>query len=302
MRSLLVLSALAALAPLPAHAQPADLAAANALFDDGRQLLSANATAAACTKFQASLALARQLGTQLNLADCYERLDKTASAWLAFGEASALARELADEPRFTYARDRQAALKPRLIRLRITSRDPAATITRDGAPVAPAAFDVEVPVDPGDHVITARRAGYVPWSRTVTLRSPGAVATVDVPPLAAIAAQTVLGPRRPSTGTWVAVSLGATGLALGTYFGLAARSQWHDARRGCDDTGACTDGSVAATDASRRDALRATIAFAGAGAAIATGVILYLRSPRERIQIAPAIGAGAAGVTVMGGF
>src|SRR5215510_10868859 len=122
--------------------------------------------AEACARFEASMTLVPRLGVQLNLADCYERIGKTASAWVAFGEAAALARRIGDQ-RESYARERRDALVPRLARLRITvAGDVIAgvVITRDGVSVAPSAYGVAVPVDPGRHSVEVKAPARIPWS------------------------------------------------------------------------------------------------------------------------------------------
>ena len=87
------LTLLVTLSPVVAAAQSSsgDKAAADALFDEGKRLLAAGDTAQACAKFETSMKLFDQLGTRLNLADCYEKVGRTASAWAEFREAASLA-------------------------------------------------------------------------------------------------------------------------------------------------------------------------------------------------------------------
>src|SRR5262245_46935235 len=104
------------------HAQETsggDMAAAEALFAEGRRLSDAGSFADACGRFEASMSLIPRLGVQLNLADCYEHMGKTASAWVSFGQAAALARRMNDA-REDVALQRQDALVPRLTRLRVS--------------------------------------------------------------------------------------------------------------------------------------------------------------------------------------
>ncbi|MEO8877348.1 MAG: hypothetical protein ABI461_17265, partial [Polyangiaceae bacterium] len=76
-----------------AYAQnPSDLAAAEALFEDGRKSMDANDFAAACPKLEESERLAPAVGTLLNLGICYEKSHRTASAWATFKEATSAAR------------------------------------------------------------------------------------------------------------------------------------------------------------------------------------------------------------------
>ena len=66
----------------PAFAQSgSNKAAAEALFSEGRSLASAGKCDEAIPKFQASQKLDPGIGTLLNLADCYEKVGRTASAW-----------------------------------------------------------------------------------------------------------------------------------------------------------------------------------------------------------------------------
>src|SRR5262245_20973343 len=83
--SLVVLGALAS--PRAAAAQSSsDAAAARALFAEGRKLLDEGKFNEACPKFQESLRLKPGIGTRFNLADCWEKSGRTASAWGEFLE------------------------------------------------------------------------------------------------------------------------------------------------------------------------------------------------------------------------
>ena len=66
-----------------AHAQTpsSSTVTAEALFEDGRQLVMQGKYAEACPKFAASERLDPSTATLLNLASCYERQGRTATAW-----------------------------------------------------------------------------------------------------------------------------------------------------------------------------------------------------------------------------
>ena len=68
------------LVALPVGAQ-SNKATAEALFTEGRALATSGKCAEAIPKFQASQKLDPGVGTLLNLAECYEQVGKTASAW-----------------------------------------------------------------------------------------------------------------------------------------------------------------------------------------------------------------------------
>lgn len=211
-RSFIATVALAAAAS-PALAQSAsgDKAAANALFDEGKRLLAAGDTAQACAKFEASIKVLDQLGTRLNLADCYERAGRTASAWAEFREAGSLAEKRGDA-RSKFARDRAEALRPRLVKLSITvppgSRLAGLEIKRNGVAVSAALYDTSVPIDPGKYTIEAAATGRQPWSTTIDASTAGAELKIEVPKLdasAPVKSEPVVPPpiakaNRPATG------------------------------------------------------------------------------------------------------
>src|SRR5262249_53951071 len=159
----LTLATLLALAA-PAHAQSAGdesqkKAAATVLFDEGKEAAKAGDLPRACAKFEASIAVLPQLGTRLNLADCYEKTGRLASAWAEFREAASLASKRGESAREDFAREHVTALEPRLSRLTIKLAPALHTVelrvTRDGVVVLPALLDTAVPVDTGTHVVSA---------------------------------------------------------------------------------------------------------------------------------------------------
>jgi hypothetical protein len=188
LRGLVVLIALAmaSLSPRPARAQ-VDKAAAEELFREGRRLAKEGKFAEACTKFEGSQALDPATGTLLNLADCYEKIGRSASAWAAFKEVAELSRVEGNAKRADLASERARALEPRLSRLTINvpaaSRVPGLVVLRDGRPLPEAVYGLSMPLDPGKHELAATAPGYLRWSTTADLSADGAKVSVDVPPL-----------------------------------------------------------------------------------------------------------------------
>src|SRR5580698_3214939 len=68
-----------------------DQAEARTLFDDGVRLFKAGDFPAACSKLGASYHLFAGIGTRGKLAECYEKVGRTASAWAMYREVAALA-------------------------------------------------------------------------------------------------------------------------------------------------------------------------------------------------------------------
>src|SRR5262245_57607372 len=99
-------------------------ATAEALFADGRRLMITGEYASACPKFAASQKLDPAVGTELNLADCYEKLGRTASAWAEFRSAASAAHTVGSKDREQLATDRAKALETKLSYLTITTSTP----------------------------------------------------------------------------------------------------------------------------------------------------------------------------------
>src|SRR5688500_12365728 len=176
---------------LPAYAQGGgNKAAAEALFVEGRNLMAAERYAEACPKFEASQEMDPGLGTMLNLAECYEKTGKTASAWAQYREAIPIARAAGSKARQDLATERAKALEERLSTLTIRAMtgdddDAHLEIRRDGVPVQRAELGSPIPVDPGEHVIEAVAPGKQPWSSKVQVGADAAKVSVDIPKLIA---------------------------------------------------------------------------------------------------------------------
>ncbi|WP_080682321.1 serine/threonine-protein kinase [Sorangium cellulosum] len=205
----------------------ADTAAAQALFDAARQLMAQGKHAEACPKLEESQRLDPGIGTQFNLAACYEQVGRTASAWSTFLDVAGAAKAAGQPEREKVARQRATALEPKLIRLTITAPADAPAdlqVKRDGALVGRAQWGTPVPVDPGKHTVEASAAGRSPFVKTVELNKAGASETVTVPQLAGAparaAAPPVSGPAAPPPAR--AAAPPASGAALAPVAGRPA--------------------------------------------------------------------------------
>ncbi|HEU4534663.1 MAG TPA: hypothetical protein VFS00_11120, partial [Polyangiaceae bacterium] len=154
------LAACLSLAAAPAaRAQPEGRrAAAQVLFEQGRSLMNASRYAEACTKLEESHQIEPASGTLLNLADCYEHIGRTATAYEVFLDVATIASQSPGLAKYeTFARERANALKPKLSKMRVTVSAPVAglSVHRDGIVLGPSDWGSAVAVDPGQHVVEA---------------------------------------------------------------------------------------------------------------------------------------------------
>jgi hypothetical protein len=295
-------------------------AAAEALFNEGRKLASSGKYTEACPKFEASEQLDPGLGTLLNLAECYEKIGKTASAWAEYKEAIPLARASGSKVRQDLATERAAALESRLSMLTIramggTEEATGLEIRRDGVPVQQAELGSPIPLDPGPHTVDATAPGRQKWSSTVQLTD-AAKLSVDVPALTPLAANAAATPTdtpkavppppdqpRPSssgstqrTAAIVVGAVGVVGVGIGAVFGLGASSKWSDAKSKCTAYPyGCSQDALDAKSSAQSKASVATVAFIVGGVAIGGAAVLWLTAgPSQEKSVALGVGPGAA--------
>jgi hypothetical protein len=288
--------------PAPLLAQSENQAAARALFAEGRRRMADGDYAKACPKFEAARDLYASTGVLLNLADCYEKMGRTASAWAAFSQAASVASRTDRAEDAAEAKRRQVALETRLVRmvLHVQARTPGLQVRRDGTEVVPASWDTPLPVDPGPHELRAEASGYVPFVKTIAMSDPGTTVTVDIPDLAAVAPPTApplafselstkesgspsgetsrLGETQRILGLTLA-GAGVLGLGAASVLAIVAESEWNHAQ---GETGAAR--APDSRDAGRiADA--ATVAVVVGSVVAATGVVLWLTAPTAPVAV-----------------
>lgn len=312
-----------ALCAAPAAAEPTaeDKAAAEALFVAGKQLMAESNFAAACRKFEESQRLDAGVGTLMYLSDCYEKSGRAASAWATWREAAAAAHAAGQADRENIARERAAALEPKLSTLRIEvpeeSRIAGLVIKRDGTALSDVVWDVPTPIDPGIHVVEATAPGKVTWRGEVNVRKHAHKASITIPPLVDAGVAPVVAPPvqsypppppppmqqtpppptedrgvapQPSSSqkTWgyVLGGVGIVGIGAGTVFALTAKGQLDDRDKICPSEQNCTDAEVDENDRLTKDAknnaLAANIGLIGGGAALLGGIILIATAPKAQ--------------------
>lgn len=297
-----------ALSSAALHAQANDEAAAQALFEEGKRLMTAGEFEAACPVFAESQRLDPGIGTMLWLAECHAKSGRLASAWALFHEAEALAIK-SEDPRAAVARDEAAKLEPLLSYLVVdvpaAARLPGLTITRDDVALGEPLWGGSIPTDSGVHRVRATAPDRVSWEEEVVVPPDGGSATITIPVLAAASMApdpepSTADPSRGRAQRILGLGLFGVGLAsagVGTYFGLVAHER-NDASRGhCDDANTCDAIGYDARRASLRAATMSNIGFAAAGGALLGGAILYFTAPKPvqaAVRAQPLYGGAAA--------
>lgn len=211
-----------------------DQAAADALYNEARDLLKAGNKAAGCAKFVASEALSPAASTMLNIARCDEQDGKVATAFADYTQALRLN---GDTPGVERRKELEAlaeqgrrALEPRLPRLRIviTGAPAGVQVQRDREEIPASALGEALPADPGVHQVHVSAPGYREETRAVTLEE-GKTAVVEIA-LQRSAAGGTSGdapPSRQGPG-WsrpagiALTTVGAVGLVVGAVTGIVS--------------------------------------------------------------------------------
>ena len=326
-----VLGALSGSARAQTAQSGSDKVAAEALFEDARKLAAAGKYADACPKFADSERLDPSPSTLLNLANCWEKVGRTATAWATYREAESAANAAKRQDYMATAQRHADALAPKLARLTIKVEQPIAgmQVRRDAVSVASAEWGVAIPIDQGSHAIDASAPGYKDWATRVDVSQDGAQVTTSVPPLDAIAAGSTAPASSPSiavaplpapapptsldhalgressqsTVGLVVGGLGVAGLGVSGALALIAVGKKNDslahhcpaAPNSCDAPGV----------SERNDALSlgdtASWVLGISAAVLATGIVTWLSAPRgstesahaARVMVVPGVGGAA---------
>ncbi len=332
---------LAVAAAAPAQAQTpgpgGSNVAAEALFEDARALVAAGNYAEACPKFAESERLGPSVSTLLNLANCWEKVGRTATAWATYREAASAANAAGRKDYLATALKHADGLAPKLARLTVTVSQPAPglEVKRDGVVVESAEWGTGIPVDTGSHSIEASAPGRKSWQAALDVAQDGAQAAVTVPaleeapaePAPPAAAPSAASPAAPPVtppiteervgggGTQRAIGgvvagLGVVGLGIGTAFAIIAKNKYNDSKANgqCPtDPNICDTTGVSERNDARSDGNIATVAFAAGAAALVAGGVIWLTAghamhlasaPSAPIEVSPTLG----GVMARGSF
>jgi tetratricopeptide (TPR) repeat protein len=315
----------AIMASSAASAEPPkrDPAAAEALFRSGRDLIAAGNYVEGCPKFDASFALDPSIGSLLNIAKCHEHEGKIASAWADYQQALALNRDTHGAERQArlekIARDRIAALEPRLPKLQITVAQPpiGLKVLRDSREMPVASLGEALPMDPGQHEVSASAPGYRTETRSVALEE-GKTAALEIALVIALVKEVKAAPpARGGVPVWAWVTGGA-GIALvsaSIYFLTQDLAAIRELKSHCspiaDGNWFCKqDYDPAADNARKNRSLGLFIGLGSAGViAIGAAVVGIAQARRAReppaaasVSISPWAGSQGGGIVAQGGF
>lgn len=315
---------LGCLVPAVASAQSASgKASAEALFEQGRRLISEGKIAEACPAFADSQKLDPSSSTLLNLGSCYEKIGKTASAWATYQEAASLAQSNGRGEHLEAAQKRASILLPKLVRVTVSVESPAQglEVRRNGGPVARAEWGLAIPVDPGSVTYEAVAPHHRAWSTTIEVDPNRPSTSVVIPALEELPPEPVAVGPQAQTQTFpmasapeakpfrvsqtalalVAGGVGVVGLGVGSIFAMTASSKYDDSLQNCPrDKNVCNADGLQQRDSARTSGNVATVAFAVGALALTGGAVLWLTKPRNQTEtktpsvgLSPALGGAA---------
>lgn len=272
----------------PAEPHEQNVGSAEILFDQGMELKAARKYAEACPKFEASDRLDHTMGTLFELADCYEHVDRVASAWEAFTKVASMAKQAGKLEHAKDAREHAEQLKPRLPKLTILVPEGVASVSgleikRDNIVVGQPLWNKPVPVDPGEHTIVAMAPNRHERQERVAIKESEAkevsVQELDALPMS-----------RQRMAALAVGGVGVAGLVVGSISGGLAISQWKTALSTCGDVDKAADCTLMAHSTERPDAERwrdkaegsatvSTVMFAVGGVALAAAAAVWFTAP-----------------------
>ena len=307
-----------------AHAQDnfQAVSAAKTLFEQGQKQMEDKNYEAACQSFKASNEAVARVGTLLNLADCYEKAGKLASAWGAYFDAISLGRRQQKPEYEEFAQKNRERLEPLLSKMTIVVppdvKVDGMKVTRDGQTVEPVALGVAIAVDPGKHVIEASAPRKLPFHTEVTVDdahknvevkvekltdAPMAWARTTQPQIVEKVVEVPSSMTPLRIGGLVLGSLGVASVIVGSVLGLVANDKYQTAlKNDCGgDPNACTPVGVTNGANAHDLANVATGLFVGGLVAVAGGVTLFIvgapsrpSSTQSALRVLPLPGGAAA--------
>tara|TARA_R110002096_G_scaffold77896_12_gene183591 strand:+ start:109695 stop:110666 length:972 start_codon:yes stop_codon:yes gene_type:complete len=276
-----------------AGAQGQDIAAAEALFQEGRRLMDEGKSKEACPKLEESQRLDPGTGTLWHLGGCYQETGRLAQAWATYHLVAQEAQRTGETQKVKAALKRANELEPKLHKLVIAvpekHRVEGLSVTRDGTALGEGAWGAAVPVDVGTVRIEASAKGRRSWSKTIEIEGKAKEHSVKVPRLKK-ELEIVVPDQQPiavtkranwydDTWGWTALASGVALVAAGTGATLYAGSLESDANADAESDLGDRDRLL---DQSETYGLTGGVLLAaGAGVAL-TGIVLLAVNPAVR--------------------
>jgi hypothetical protein len=306
------------LSPKTARAQTAeDQAAARVLFEEGMRLYGLQQYAEACPKFEASLKRYSGIGTRGKLAECYEQVGKTASAWALWSEVAAFSHKNVEPEREAYANEHAKNLESKLSHLTVTilpaDKIAGEVVKRNGEPIDDAALGLAIAVDPGKIVLEATAPDRKPWTQTVEV-GPQATTNVQVPALENTPPPLAPPPAERATekSNWqkpvgmIVVAGGIGAASAGLIFAAVAVTKWSSAFSGSE--GCSHSNNVCTTQQGYDDSHSANTfatlsnVFVVGGIVVAgAGAVLWITARKEKSEAPASASLGFSPVFTPGG-
>jgi hypothetical protein len=270
-------------------------------FDRGKAAMQAGDYEAACAAFARSYQDTPGIGTRYNLAECDEKLGRTASAMRGYQAVEAATRMEAQ-----LARQK----KSKVCTLEISKPTNVMVMVDDEAIEAN-----RVLIDPGKHRVVALRDGAEPWSTTIIfsdcptsqalmipqLQAKGGTSVAPKPPTQAakppsVGKGTAQKPRPAPTNQTnpayqghshsnrgalsafggTAIAVGAIGLVTGGIFGISAISLKSKSDKSCNEANVCNKEGLATRSESIRNGNLATGILIVSGIVTVAGLVMVL--------------------------
>lgn len=295
--------------PAWAGGSPKDKQEAKALVKDAGKAAKEKRWADAAKALARADELDPDPQTKLDLARALVPMGKLVDASRALNGVTTSAKGPSAKKQVDAAQKLLAEIEPRIPWLKVTVQPPGAS-----AKTAIDGHDVdakdELPVDPGEHVITVEAEGFEPAEKQVRLaEGKHEKITISLEPTAAPVAKKADDDSGGGGGSVVpavlAFGVGAAGIGVGSVFGIMAFNETSKVEQNCKGT-KCPARVQSALDTAKTNGTVSTIAFIVGGVGVAGGIVLLLTSggsakaddgADKAAHVRPFVGPGQAGVT-----
>jgi len=299
---------------------PALVQRADDLFRQAKALTDAGTYEGACPMLEESRRLDPALGTEFNLADCYEHTRREPEAYQLFAVVATEAHVAGKDVRERESRGRMKALEPRIARVHVVRSTTApAHLRLDGGELRDGSEDAVT--SPGRHVLDAAADGREPWHQDLVVEA-GKVVEVRVPelrplatpeavstPAAAVVSPPPATPAAPAptepaglgagrTSALLVGSLGLVGLGVGAVAGVLSISAHGTASGLCRNPSPCGSQQAASEwTTATTDGNLSTVGFVAGAVLLGGATVLWLATGHAEPPASVAFcGRGGCGV------